>query len=138
MNSELAPAATGNVMRQECSVSQTGVTATPLTVMVWTVIGAVPLSVTRLRLVLKLGGPATLKGAVLVPSQFISTPRRPAIQLLIAAGLFNAMPLAWKAAYLASRTASSFVPPVWKYVFTPSASAFHKGASRPRSAGPCV
>src|SRR5437867_10731325 len=125
MINEFTPATTGMVMRQEFNVVQTGVTATPLTVSVWTVIGAVPLSVTRLRLVLKLAGPATVKLATLVPSQFISTPRRLAIQLLMADGLLSATPLAWKAAYFASSSASIFVPaPVWKYVFTPSASAY--------------
>src|SRR5882672_9564927 len=93
----------------------------PLTVMVWTLTGEVPLRKTRLRLVLKLFVPVRLKFAATVLSWVMRKARRWLIQLLMADGLFNGRPLAWKAAYLASRTASMGVPaPVWKNPLTPS------------------
>ena len=96
----------------------------PLTVMVRTFTGAVPASVTRLRFVLMklVAVLKTLDTVFNWPSRNV---RRWPIQLLMPAGLARPVsPPAWNAAYFASRTASTAVPaPVWKKLFTPSASA---------------
>src|SRR5436190_3888985 len=105
---------TANRTVQFVTLVQTKGRASPLISMVFTVIGEVPLSVTRLDVTLIVVGPLTVNGEATVASWLTKYARRSRNQFFTSVGATSAwpsqsvMPLATSALYLASITASYF------------------------------